>query len=586
MLQKIIIFRNSLIVKISALAALCVLLLIASLVYISYIQQRSQYFNELQMQFNMVSKPVLENVDELEKVKALLLKNKDADRTQPEISLFQKMLDEFSGSEGIANTYLLYPDMKEENGKSFLASMLNNQALYDAGVSPLIPYEMPDYFKTAANKAIVTGFGMTDVYSDEYGTWVSMLRSIKDKSGKTVALMGIDFDYAKFNSEMRARLINTLFVGLIFGCLAVAAICFVVALALKPVRDMIRITRLTAEGDLSETLKVKRNDEFGLLGTSFNQMIYSLRSVLVEVSESSNQLAASSEQLSASAEQTSKAIEHIAGTVEQMADGANQQVHTVKESANTIHEVSTKIQQIARNAKIVAETTTKAAEKSSEGGKAIQTAAGQMSSISISVDGLAQVINHLASTSLEIGQITGAITEIANQTNLLSLNAAIEAARAGEHGRGFAVVANEVKKLAAQSSKSAEQIAELIQAIRSEIENAQTSMKSATKEVSVGMEVVQLAGNLFAEIERFVADVNVQVREVSSASGQISEGTQQVVHAIERIAGVAQLTASGTENVSAATEEQLAFMQEISSSSAALTHMAGELQGLVENFKL
>lgn len=169
---------------------------------------------------------------------------------------------------------------------------------------------------------------------------------------------------------------------------------------------------------------------------------------------------------------------------------------------------------------------------------------------------------------------------------MLSLNAAIEAARAGEHGRGFAVVAGEVKKLAEQSSKSAEQIATLIHDIQGEIGKAQESMQSATKEVHVGMVVVQTAGGLFSEIERYVDEVGSQVQEVTVAAQQISAGATQVVQAIEGIAEVAQTTASGTENVSAAAEEQLASMEEISSSSAALTHMAGELQVLVDKFKL
>ncbi|MDQ0877836.1 methyl-accepting chemotaxis protein [Paenibacillus sp. V4I3] len=365
------------------------------------------------------------------------------------------------------------------------------------------------------------------------------------------------------------------------------AIAFYISrLISKPVLQVAGAMEKIANGDLTGRITVNNRDEIGDMVGSLNKMAGSLRSVLVEVSNSSNQLAASSEQLSASAEQTTQATEHIASAAQEMADGANQQVRTVEESTQTIQEVSTKIQQITANAKLVAETTTKAAEKSSEGGKAIHTAAGQMGSISGSVDGLAEVITHLANTSLEIGQITEAITQIAQQTNLLSLNAAIEAARSGEHGRGFAVVAGEVKKLAEQSFKSAEQIARLVHTIQSEIDKAQNSMQSATKEVSLGMEVVQTAGSLFAEIERFVNDVNIQVREVSAASQHISEGTKQVVLAIEGISGVAQAAASGTENVSSAAEEQLASMQEISSSSSSLTHMAGELQEIVDKFKL
>ncbi len=178
-------------------------------------------------------------------------------------------------------------------------------------------------------------------------------------------------------------------------------------------------------------------------------------------------------------------------------------------------------------------------------------------------------MNQLAVTSREIGQIIEVITQISQQTNLLSLNASIEAARAGEHGRGFAVVAGEVKKLAEQSSNSAGQITELVNAIRDEIDKAQQSMQSATDEVTVGIKVVHTAGGLFSEIERFVNEVSSQVQEVSAAAEQISVGTVQVVQSIEEIASVAQATASGSQNVSAATQEQLASMEQISSSSSA-----------------
>jgi methyl-accepting chemotaxis protein len=353
-----------------------------------------------------------------------------------------------------------------------------------------------------------------------------------------------------------------------------------------PLKKLVGIVAKVADGDLREKSGINTKDEIGYLAKSINQMVDSLRSVLVEVGHSSSQLAASAEQLSASSEQSTKASEHIAGISETIADSANHQVHSVEENAQTVHDVSAKIQQIAANAQSVSATTSKAAEKSSEGGRAIQTAVEQMNAISGSVEGLAQVITQLEDASQEISQITEVITQIAQQTNLLSLNAAIEAARSGEHGRGFAVVAGEVKKLAEQSSSSTEQISALILAVRDKIGMAQASMHTATNEVNLGMEVVHAAGSLFSEIALFVDEVNGRVLEVSEASQQIASGSEQVVQSFEGISRLAQTTASGTQNVSAATEEQLASMQEISSSSIALTQMAEELQQLVEKFKM
>lgn len=361
---------------------------------------------------------------------------------------------------------------------------------------------------------------------------------------------------------------------------------FIIRSFMIPLRLLTSTSEKISAGDLRHRANIQSKDEFGQLGASFNRMVDSLRSVLVEVSESSSQLAVSSEQLAASAEQSSQATEHIANIAEKMSDGANQQTHQVEKSSQTIYDTTARMQQITTNIQHVTETTIKTSEKSAEGGRAIHIAVGQMNSISGSVDELSQVISNLASTSHEIGQITGVITQIAQQTNILSLNASIEAARAGEQGRGFAVVADEVKKLAEQSSKSTKEIAALIGNIQEDIRKAQRSMDSSKNEVSIGMEVVHQAGSLFSEIESFVAEVGSQVQEVSEATQIISTRSLEIDQQITGIADIAKSTASGAENVSAASEEQMASMQEISSSSSSLTHMAEDLQLLVDRFKL
>ncbi|WP_338553710.1 methyl-accepting chemotaxis protein [Paenibacillus sp. KS-LC4] len=379
---------------------------------------------------------------------------------------------------------------------------------------------------------------------------------------------------------------NTLLVIAVFTLIGACLMFFIVRSITKPLRALSDASQIISRGDLSQRVDVKSKDEFGELGATFNLMVDSLRTVLSEVGHSATQLAASSEQLSASAGQTASATEYIAGTIEQMADGANEQVSLVDDSSRTIDDVSGKIQQIVERAHTAAAMTEQVSVKSTEGGQAVQSAVQQMSSINSSVDGLSDVISHLVHTSAEIGQIIEAISSISQQTNLLALNAAIEAARAGEQGRGFAVVAGEVRKLAEQSTSSTERVAALIVAIREEISEVENSMRVTTKEVSVGMNVVQQAGRLFADIEHSVDEVDRQVREVTVTAEQISSGTSQVVKAIGDISHVSQSTAAGAQTVSAATQQQLASMEDISSSSSHLTRMAVELQAVVDKFKL
>jgi len=176
------------------------------------------------------------------------------------------------------------------------------------------------------------------------------------------------------------------------------------------------------------------------------------------------------------------------------------------------------------------------------------------------------------------------ISGLAGQTNLLALNAAIEAARAGEQGRGFAVVAEEVRKLAEQSQDAAKKIAELIGEIQEDTDKAVVAMTDGTREVKTGAEVVNAAGSAFKEIADLVTQVSSQVKEISAAIQQMASGSQQIVAAVKRIDGLSKKSASESQTVSAATEEQLASMEEIANSSEALAKLAQDLQAAVAKF--
>ncbi|MCP3760988.1 methyl-accepting chemotaxis protein [Domibacillus sp. A3M-37] len=353
----------------------------------------------------------------------------------------------------------------------------------------------------------------------------------------------------------------------------------------KPLKEMQSLMSQAEKGDLTVSGRYKSRDELGQLTTSFNKMTDGLRTVIRQVSETAEQVAASSEELNANAEETSKATELIASTMEGMATGSDQQLQQVSRTSETVYELSSGVQQIAQSAQQVAETAADASEKATVGNKSIHEAVSQMQSINKTVSGLSTVIQGLGYRSDEIGQIIDSITSIAAQTNLLALNAAIEAARAGEHGRGFAVVADEVRKLAEESARSANQIGDLIAAIQTETNSVVQSMETATTEVSQGIDVVNAAGGTFAQINQSINDVTTQIQEVSAAVQKMANGTNQIVQNMSVINDISETAAAGTQNVSAASEEQMASMEEISSSAESLSQMATELQRLTQQFK-
>ncbi len=430
--------------------------------------------------------------------------------------------------------------------------------------------------------------------TDEYTTLISTEdRKIMENFDKKIEKF-TDYQQKlldKGNNDTTAEVKFIIQLLMILGSIAMLSGIFIAIymgrIISKPVKIVAQSAKKIASGDLTvENIQVKNRDEIGDLANSFNQMAKSLREMIKKVEKNAEQVAASAEELTASAEQTSKAVEHVAESTQEVAAGMDKQVQNVEETSQTINEMSVGIQQIANNAQIVSSSAMDASEKASEGGRLLKTAVRQMHTINKTVDGLSKVVGELGERSKEINQIIAVITDIASQTNLLALNAAIEAARAGEHGRGFAVVAEEVRKLAEQSAQSAKQIYQLISTIQEETNLTVQSMDAAKGEVLSGIDVVNTAGNSFAQIERSINNVTVQIQEVSSAVQQMAASSEQIVQSMKMITQISESSSAQTMAVSSATEEQLASMEEITSAANSLTKMAEALQSLIEKFKI
>ena len=227
-----------------------------------------------------------------------------------------------------------------------------------------------------------------------------------------------------------------------------------------------------------------------------------------------------------------------------------------------------------------------AADVARDGGKTLEQAISQIKSIERSTLESTRVVTALGERSAAIGQIVDTISSIAEQTNLLALNAAIEAARAGEHGRGFAVVADEVRKLAESSQEAAQEIAGLIQETRKDTENAVSGMQAGSEEVRIGTQNIISMGEAFRRIIEIVGQVSAQVQGISSSISSMAENGSEIVGHIQTIEGSSRSAAEDAETVSAATEEQTASVQEIANASNSLAKMAGELQAQVRKFKV
>lgn len=355
---------------------------------------------------------------------------------------------------------------------------------------------------------------------------------------------------------------------------------------LKPLKRLQQNTEQISGGDLTVQVATARNDEIGELSRHFQVMVDNLRSMILQVQEMTDSLSSSSQQLAAGAEQTTSAIEHVTLAMQEVATGTEKQLTTIREGDERMQEMSAEVDHISASMQQMSEIAASSIALADSGSEAIGEAVMKMDSIQTTVSELDSVIEDLNTRSSHIGSIVSTISEIAKQTNLLSLNASIEAARAGEHGRGFSVVATEVRKLAEMSAQSAQQITELIHDIQSGVATATDRMDAAKERVGEGITAVDLSGRSFSRIRKSIAKSAQQIESIAAAAAELAQNTVTVVQAMDEVGRLSQDTAGNSETVSAAAQQQLASMEEIGSSAADLTRMAEQLQQLVARFKL
>lgn len=510
------------------------------------------------------------------------LASKNSDLTS---DVQKKLTNQFTllseGNKNVAQGYLFGVDIID--GKQLTIALPKH--VIEAGLTPGTMYENPKTFVEATNEAVTKKEPVkTDIYTDDFGTWISIVNPIVDDSGKVIAVLGLDMD-ASIVSKGQKNIL--LFCGgtLIVILLLTFIIQFVVMRkVLLPIKDLFNAINQVSEGVLTIRLHVKSKDELGQLSTRFNSMVDQLKAIIEKVQIGSEKVAVSAEELRVNVEQNTKSVDTATVAIQQVASGAHQQEQSAIETARAMEEMALGVQKIAENITSMEESSNEMKNRAQTGNEYIQKVIHQMNSISRSVNHSSNVVKLLNGRSQEIVQIVEVISGIASQTNLLALNAAIEAARAGEQGKGFAVVADEVRKLAEQSHLSANQITKLIQEIQLETASAVEAMEAGTSEVIQGVEIATQAGETFGAILTTTDNVVSQIQDVSAVAQQMSAGAEEVTASVEELANIAKISTDSTSSLASSSEQQLASITSVSNSAESLTEMAKDLKGIVSKF--
>ncbi len=391
--------------------------------------------------------------------------------------------------------------------------------------------------------------------------------------------------------EMREELKSKLFLLIVISILSLA-IAIIIGLVISkrlsnPIVEMANSVKSLADGDLRiDRLDISSKDEIGELALGFNTMADNLRDLVKRVMSSSGQLSSASEQLAVGAEQLAKAASSVASSISEVTTGTEKQIVAVDEVSQVVENMNSVVNTIISEVKEATDVSKQTAVTAQKESEEIDRTILQMAKIEEATNNAAGLVDNLGSRSREIGQIVDTISGIAEQTNLLALNAAIEAARAGEQGKGFAVVADEVRKLAEQSQEAAKQIADLIRQIQFDTDQAVKAMNEGTNEVRVGTASVNEAGKTFKQIAELINDVSIKVNNSAEEMIQTATANQRIASAVLEVDEISREIAAQTQSVNAAVEEQTASSEEIASSSHLLMKNAEEMQGLLTKFRI
>lgn len=344
-----------------------------------------------------------------------------------------------------------------------------------------------------------------------------------------------------------------------------------IKMIIKPLQEVLSVTLLVSQGDLTKTTNLKNNDEIGKLSQAINVMIENLRSMIEHVKTVSKELHNQNIEIKNLVEQIKEQTEHVASTMQEIATGSEEQANSSSDVANSIVDLNELIEQASKGSKDLEESSKIVFDTSHNGSEQMNKSIAQIQIINEIVSDSVTKVSGLEKSTHEISKLVDVIQSIAQQTNLLALNAAIESARAGEAGRGFAVVAEEVRKLAEQTSVSVTEITNIVANLQNESRLVSNTLEGAYSQVEKGTDLISDTGESLESITSEINKMVMRIEKVTASLANIKTSNEKISTSIQQVAAIAEETSAGIEETAASTEKQNALVENISESAASLT---------------
>ncbi|MFY4774476.1 methyl-accepting chemotaxis protein [Metabacillus sp. RGM 3146] len=382
-----------------------------------------------------------------------------------------------------------------------------------------------------------------------------------------------------------------LWIGLILSVIIIVAGALMAARFSKsitgPVLKLVqRLNQITAGELHHKPLEITSKDELGVLTKSVNRMGSQLHLLVKEINLAAASIESQSIQLKSSADQVREGSEQIASTMQELTSGAESQAYSASELSENMTGFIERITEAVKGGQKVSASSEEVLVKTKEGSKLMNASIVDMDNIYQLMTATVEKVKGLDLQSGQISKLVEVIQTIADQTNLLSLNAAIEAARAGEHGKGFAVVADEVRKLAEQVSHSVDDISQIVKKVRNETKQVSDDLQGGYLQVVKGKESIHATGKTFNEIQTALDQSTLQILSINRELGNVKENGEKMNESINSIAAVSEESAAGIEETAAAAEQSTQATEEVKNNAISLSSLSTQLNQSVNQFRL